>query len=179
MDAFNQLFDSPIPIEFSYHVPTASVADIIEQVKNTLLEWTLRLEKEGIVGDNMIFSDIEKEQARSIPQTVNNYYGNTNIVNGSVERSQIVAGDNNSITISKNELNDELNKIAEEVRKDSMMYPDDIETALELLADIRNKIDADKKPSIIKSGLVGLKDFLITAGGGFVANLLHTLITRL
>lgn len=179
LDLFNKLFDNPIPMQFAYHVSTASVADIIEKVKNTLLEWTLQLEKEGIMGENMAFNEIEKEQAKSIPQTINNYYGSTNVVNGTANNSPIVAGNNNTISITKEELGNELSKIADEIKDTNEISSDDIETALELLSDIRDKIDCDKKPSIIKSGLVGLRDFLITAGGGLTANLLATLITRL
>lgn len=176
---FNELFKMPVDLPFTYNVPTSAVIDIIEQVKNTLLEWTLRLEKEGIVGENMSFNEKEKEQAKSIPQTINNYYGNTNVVNGTANNSPIVAGNDNTVSITKEELSDELNKIANEIKNTNEISTDDIETALELLSDIRDKIDCDKKPSIIKSGLVGLRDFLITAGGGLTANLLATLITRL
>ena len=38
------------------------------------------------------------------------------------------------------------------------------ETAIEMLTEIKEKITAQKKPSIIKSALVGLKDFLIGVG---------------
>lgn len=179
LKAFNKACNNVIPMQFKYHVPVASVAGIIEKVKNTLLEWTLKLEKEGIVGKNMIFSDSEKEQAKSVPQTVNNYYGNTNIVHGSMEHSQIVAGNENNLSISVGELNTDLDKIAEKIRNESGLSPENIETALELLADIRSKIDSGKKPGIIKSALVGLKDFLITAGGGLAANLLPQLIDKL
>ena len=179
LELFNKLFDNPLPMHFAYQVSRASVADIIEKVKNTLLEWTLKLEKEGILGENMAFNEKEKEQAKSIPQTINNYYGSTNVVNGTANNSPIVAGNNNTVSISKEELGNELSKIADEIKNTNEISTDDIETALELLSDIRDKIDCDKKPSIIKSGLVGLRDFLITAGGGLTANLLATLITRL
>ena len=179
LELFNKMFDNPLPMHFAYQVSHASVADIIEKVKNTLLEWTLKLEKEGILGENMAFNEKEKEQAKSIPQTINNYYGSTNVVNGTANNSPIVAGNNNTVSISKEELGNELSKIADEIKNTNEISTDDIETALELLSDIRDKIDCDKKPSIIKSGLVGLRDFLITAGGGLTANLLATLITRL
>ena len=179
LELFNKMFDNPLPMHFAYQVSRASVADIIEKVKNTLLEWTLKLEKEGILGENMAFNEKEKEQAKSIPQTINNYYGSTNVVNGTANNSPIVAGNNNTVSISKEELGNELSKIADEIKNTNEISTDDIETALELLSDIRDKIDCDKKPSIIKSGLVGLRDFLITAGGGLTANLLATLITRL
>ena len=177
-EGFNKIFNNPLNMQYAYHISNSAVADIVEKVKNTLLEWTLKLEEKGIVGDNMMFNDKEKEQAKSISQTINNYYGSTNIVNGSAEHSQIISGNENNISISMADLNSELDKIAEKVSNESNMSKEDIETALELLSDIRNKIDSNKKPSIIKSSLVGLKDFLITAGGGLVANLLHTLIVQ-
>lgn len=179
INLFNEYFDNPVPMQFSYHVTTSSVADIIEKVKNTLLEWTLRLENEGIVGDNMIFNNKEKEQAKFIPQTIHNYYGNTNIVNGSADNSQIISGNTTNLTITKEDLYKQVDEIEEEVHKDTNLSDENIEIALELLSDIRDKIDSDKKPSIIKSGLVGLKEFLITAGGGLAANLLASLITHL
>ncbi len=46
--------------------------DIIEKVKNTVLEWTLKLEEEGVLGEGMRFSDKEKQNAKALPQTVNN-----------------------------------------------------------------------------------------------------------
>lgn len=179
LELFNKMFDNPLPMHFAYQVSRASVADIIEKVKNTLLEWTLQLEKEGIMGENMAFNEKEKEQAKSIPQTINNYYGSTNIVNGTANNSPIVAGNNNTVSITKEDLCNELSKIADEIQNTDEISSDDIDTALELLSDIRDKVACDKKSSIIKSGLVGLRDFLITAGGGFVANMLASLITRL
>lgn len=57
------------------HVSKTAAADIIEKVKNTLLEWTLELEAKGILGEGMSFNDKEKEIAKTIPQQINNYYG--------------------------------------------------------------------------------------------------------
>ena len=46
-----------------------------------------------------------------------------------------------------------------------------METAIELLEEISTKLDQNKKPSIIKSAFVGLKDFLITVGANVTATL--------
>lgn len=48
-----------------------------------------------------------------------------------------------------------------------------MDSALELLEDISNKLDQNKKPGIVKAAFVGLKDFLLAAG----ANVTATLIT--
>lgn len=77
----DRLFGSPLPMRYALHISTASVMDIIEKVKNTILEWTLKLEEEGVLGEGMRFSDKEKQTAMALPQTVNNYYGATNVIN--------------------------------------------------------------------------------------------------
>ena len=83
--------DSLLPMDYALHVPTTAVKDIEEKVKNTILEWTLKLESEGIVGENMVFSETEKESAVNMPQTVNNY-GNTSVINSPSDNVQIVSG---------------------------------------------------------------------------------------
>ncbi len=80
LEILNNLFDSPVPMKYSLHISYSLVLDIVEKVKNTILEWTLKLEEEGIMGEGMRFSKEEKQTAQSLPQTIINYYGATNIV---------------------------------------------------------------------------------------------------
>ena len=79
VEHLDRLFGSPLPMRYALHISVASVMDIIEKVKNTILEWTLKLEEEGVLGEGMRFSDKEKQSAMALPQTVNNYYGATNV----------------------------------------------------------------------------------------------------
>ncbi len=48
-----------------------------------------------------------------------------------------------------------------------------METATELLADIKSKIEEEKKPHILRSALIGLKDFLINTGANVAAGLIQ------
>ena len=48
-----------------------------------------------------------------------------------------------------------------------------METADELLADVKSKIEEEKKPHILKSAFVGLKDFLISTGANVTAGLMQ------
>ena len=43
VEHLDRLFGSPLPMRYALHISTASVMDIIEKVKNTILEWTLKL----------------------------------------------------------------------------------------------------------------------------------------
>lgn len=172
-EIFNKMFRVPYPMKYALFIPRTLVMDIIEKVKNTILEWTLKLEAAGIIGDNMIFTEKEKNTATSIPQTINNYYGDTKIVNSSGDNTTVVAGDNNNVSFSY----EKASKIIEEIEKsinNENLNKDDLETAKDILVDIRDKIDQKKKPSIIKATLSGLKDFLIGVGANVAAALIQS-----
>ena len=68
MEYLNSLFKPPVPMTYKLYIPSTSIADIEEKVKNTILDWTLKLEAEGIVGENMVFSEKEKNCAAGIRQ---------------------------------------------------------------------------------------------------------------
>ena len=62
-------------------------------------------------------------------------------------------------------ISQELKKNALAARLDGeVISAEDQETAMEMLAEIKEKIIQEKKPSVIKSALIGLKDFLIGVG---------------
>lgn len=175
---FDKMADSLPPMDYALHVPTTAVKDIEEKVKNTILEWTLKLESEGIVGENMVFSENEKESAVNMPQTVNNYYGNTSVINSPSDNVQIVSGSENTVTFSYDKVKDVVDAVEKSI-SESDLSKEDIETAAELLADIKLKIEEEKKPHILKSALVGLKDFLINTGASVTAVLIQAQIQGL
>lgn len=174
---FNKMFDSPLPMKYALHIPNSMVMDIVEKVKNTVLEWTLRLEAEGVLGEGMKFSAEEKESARALPQTVNNYYGATNVINAPSDGMQIVSG-NASVVFSYGEASKAMSDISDAIEKEQISA-DDKETALELISEINEKIEKQKNPSVIKSLLIGLKDFMINAGGALAAGLIQAKIQGL
>ena len=54
---------SDIPSKPILIVPSTSVRGIIETVRNVILEWTLQLEREGILGEGLSFDEKEKKAA--------------------------------------------------------------------------------------------------------------------
>lgn len=172
-EILNKIFRTTFPMKYALFIPRTSVMDIIEKVKNTILEWTLKLEEKGIIGDNMTFTEKEKYTATSIPQTINNYYGDTKIVNSSGDNASVVTGNNNNVSFSYEKAFKIIEEIEESINNESLNQ-DDLETAKDILVEIRDKIDQKKKPSIIKATLSGLKDFLIGAGANVAAALIQT-----
>ncbi|NLT46658.1 MAG: ABC transporter substrate-binding protein [Thermotogaceae bacterium] len=162
-----------LPTQFRVELSATAIGDILEKVKNTVLEWTMKLEEEGILGEGMQFNSTEKEIARRIPQTVNNYYGsNINVINAPMNDSPVIAGNNNSMEFSF----ERAGQIATEIERslnEEKISTEDHESAIEMLAEIKEKISQQKRTNVIKAALVGLKDFLIGAGASATVALIQ------
>ena len=71
----------PVPMDCKVIISLSQMINIIEQVKTKILDWTLLLEENGIVGEGLSFSAEEKMKAQQEPQIVNyisNFYGDVN-----------------------------------------------------------------------------------------------------
>ncbi len=178
-DVANQLnswCDAPFATKYSLHVSSHCLKSIIDQVVNCLLEWTLKLETEGIIGENMSFKQEEKEIAQTLPQQINNYYGS--VINGNVGQAQIVSGSNNTFDFNYTHIAESLEKVKQAI-KTSNISKDDEETAMELVSDIENKVSGKKKPGIIKAALAGLKGFLSSVGAGVAVELIVQVLSTI
>lgn len=115
---------------------------IIDKVTNCLLEWTLELEKNGILGENMTFSKSESASAKELSQQINNYYGP--VVNGNLSNSQMVSGNNNTITFNDLDIPELISTIRKSLETETISK-DDMETALEILDDVYDKFEKKEK----------------------------------
>jgi hypothetical protein len=83
-----------VPLESSLRLGRSEVARLLDAVRNLILDWSLRLESDGIKGDGMSFSTDEKEIARRNSddlQSVVNYIKIENMVNSSIQQSSPAA----------------------------------------------------------------------------------------
>ncbi|MBM6760050.1 hypothetical protein [Megamonas hypermegale] len=67
--------------EFAISISNNQLYAVIEKVKNIILDWTINLEENGILGENLEFSNFERECAQKNPiiyNYTNNFYGNVN-----------------------------------------------------------------------------------------------------
>lgn len=168
----NRVFKAPTQVQFALHFSVSSVKNVIEMVKNTILEWTIKMDDEGIIGEGMEFNLEEKELAKRIPQTIHNYYGNTNVINAPVDGSVISVGDDSRIEFTY----ESVKSLSSEIRRsidNEALSDDDKDTVLELLAEIDDKVENKKRPGVIKSLLAGLKEFLISVGASATVALIQ------
>ena len=73
-----------VPLQPTRRISRAALSGIIDAVRNMVLEWCLQLEKDGIVGEGLVFSAKEKETAAHSNYTIN--------YNAPVSHSQIQQG---------------------------------------------------------------------------------------
>lgn len=158
-----------VPMHLKLFISRAAVEAIVEKVKNVILEWTLKLESEGILGEGMRFSDEEKASANLASQITNNFYATASVISAESDAVQIVVGDQNTLSFNYEEAQKTAKEISDAIREDKKLSAEDRTKALELLSDISAKIGGKEKPSIIKSSLDGLKDFLINTGANLAA----------
>ncbi|RXI27337.1 hypothetical protein CRU89_06415 [Aliarcobacter trophiarum] len=93
------------PAQFINYI---QIAGIIDMVKTLLLEWTLRLEEDGIIGnDDLIFTAKEKEMAKNI--NIQNFSGTL----GNILNNGNLSIENNSTNI----YNENINKLIDEIKK--------------------------------------------------------------
>lgn len=168
--------NTPTYMEIAVFISTYRIAETVEQVRNCLLEWILKLEEKGIVGENMTFNEMESATAKEMSQQVNYYYGT--VIHGNVCDSQIVSGNNNSATYSAAAIVDVVKEIRKSLEEENISG-EDMESALELLDEISDKLEQGKKPGIIKSTLIGLKDFVLATGANVTAALITAKIEGL
>lgn len=84
----NKYGSAPFPTKYCLQIPISQLFSIIESVRTSILDWTLVLEKSGIVGEGLQFSDGEKKIATENP-VICNYV--TNIF-GNISSSQFQQG---------------------------------------------------------------------------------------
>lgn len=93
MNAYlNKHGSAPFPTKYRLKISTNQLFNIMESVRTSILEWSITLEENGIVGEGVQFSESEKKIATTNP-VINNYV--TNIF-GNVSNSQFQQGTTNS-----------------------------------------------------------------------------------
>ena len=64
-----------IPTKYGYIVSKSELYRVMSTVRNKILDWAIILEENGIIGEDMTFSEEEKKVATTTP-TINNYTNN-------------------------------------------------------------------------------------------------------
>lgn len=154
-------------------IPAIRAIGIVDAVRTVILDWTLKLEEEGILGEGFSFTPEEIKKATNTSHNINNFYGTINQANIQQDNKRAIQKPKVNIDCDKvinflDELDSVKNKL--ELKK---------EVKAELISDLNSVRSQVKSPnpkmSIIELGLSSIKNILEGAGGVIVAQLLATL----
>ena len=87
-------YSGSLPTNYGFQTSKAEFGRIISAIRNKILDWSLLLEKNGIIGEGLTFSEAEVKTAKEssvIYNYTNNFYStttNTRIQQGSNENHQ-------------------------------------------------------------------------------------------
>jgi len=161
----------------SLHMSASQFQGILDAVRKIILEWSLKLEADGITGKGMSFSSEEKEKAQAVTYKIKNY------IHGNIQDSQIQMEATNSAQTSSVEFDiEQLAKLVEALRSTIEAVGIDKQGRQELDSEISTleaQINSPKpKFSIIGESLASVRHILEGASGNLVASgLLHQIGT--
>lgn len=108
-----------LPMDVSLFLSVSSVHGILDAVRNSLLDWTLKLETAGITGDGLVFSAEEKHQA--IPVTQNFFAQNIGHIGNAYDHATVV----NSQTAHKGVDVARISAVIDEIERSVHLIPID------------------------------------------------------
>lgn len=155
--------------QYQLFINNSQIEKIIEAVRNIVLNWALKLEEDGIIGEGMSFSEKEKAVASEGNYTINHFHGNMN-------NTQLQQNTNNSTQSMVNETIDiskvlELVKLLEENINEielSQVKKSEIDAELKT---INSQILSQKpKHRIIKESFSTIRNILEGATGSILAS---------
>jgi hypothetical protein len=153
-------------------VPVSTMDHILSSVRNTILDWALKLEQQGIIGQGIEFSGIEKERAT---MTTNIKIENFQGVLGDISNSEVTQ--NLDMKIDKNNFE----QLSEFLKKNDVSETDI--DALNSAIEIDGHIDYESGIGEKVSGWIGNMVSKSASGGWNVSiaaagNLLATAISK-
>lgn len=166
-----QLMDSMEypPLKPALLIDGSRLSGIIEAVRNIVLNWTLKLEEDGILGEGMTFSKEEKQVASSHVYNIQNFIE-------SMTHSQIQQDTRDSVqTMSINEI--DVSKVLSVLDEIKMVVADltlSAETKEELSAEITTVETQAKSPKpktkIIRESLHSIRNILEGTTGSLISS---------
>jgi hypothetical protein len=157
--------------EVSLFVDHTLLVRTLDAVRNIILNWALKLEEKGVLGEGMAFSENEKKAAFQNPQNINYFYG-------PVQSPQIAQGNQQAIQVSSTFIleKETILKFIKELHNAIQNIELDPTKKLELeseMATVQAQVSSpNPKKSIVRESLSSIKTILEGAGGSAVGQLL-------
>ena len=146
-----------LDVQPTLHVTKANASRVLEEVRDTILRWSLHLEENGILGEGMTFSSNEKESATEHDFRVPNYTTNNNYYSSSIGSLQ--NGNHNTANVSQTigSNNQEILQAIAELRQQIIAFPPNLqEVADDALDTLQEEIVTLSRPAKIKAAWMNI-----------------------
>jgi hypothetical protein len=167
-------FDTQITLMIS----STAMVRIVDAVRTTILNWAMKLEEDGIIGEGLSFTPNERQIADRSSYNINNFFG-------SVQGAQIQQGTSGSFQVSFAKQFDQtaLNEFFSLLRKEMPSLGLSSEIEQELDAEIKTAEAQARSPkpknNVIRESLSSIRRIIEGAGAGIGAQLLLQLASLL
>jgi AbiTii len=170
-DYFNE------PTQFQLEISESQLVRVKDTVRNIILEWSLKLEEDGIMGEGLSFSEKEKQEASKQNYNINNFYGNASgiqIQQNSPNSTQTMTNgvDVGQIADIVAKLKENLNQIGLPAEQQAVVQSEVETISAEL-------VSPQPQPSVMKKSLQSIRTVLEGAGGNLAASGLMFLIDKI
>lgn len=163
--------------EYSLFFGKDIVYGILQNIRNSILDWAIDLEKQGITGDGIMFNEKEKEIAQTINYTTNIYgnNGNQQIQQGTSYSSQNM--NVNSIDVQKIE---EFILQLEGNMEQLNLKEENVKLVNDKINEIKKETEKETpKKSMITKALSTIRSILEGVAGSLAASGLIYMITQI
>ncbi|MFA7570568.1 MAG: hypothetical protein WCY75_04885 [Sulfurimonadaceae bacterium] len=158
-------------LQVTLMTPSTNLTRVVDAVRNIILNWALKLEEDGVLGENMTFTHDEKSKAESHTYNVNNFYAE--VTGSQIQQNSPSAEQHQTLNeFSTTNISNFISSIKEKLNEIDI----DEETSKELNAEIETIESQTKSPKpkegIIKESLTSIRSILEGASGSAVGQLL-------
>ena len=144
---------------------------IIDAVRNIVLDWALKLEGDGILGDEISFSDKEKQKAANVHYTIKNFI--SNVSHSQIQQGTFTSHQQVEITTENRSLLQDFLSDLESKLKDLSLDQDEQRRIIAESAILKKQLSLPKpKGSIIRSCLASVRSIVEGAAGSAIGALL-------
>ena len=173
---FSSELQKKLEFEISNHIQAFQLSTILDKIRNIILDWTLKLEEQGVLGEGMAFSEKEKEKAVSTTSIIN-YIGTmlNSQVQQNTENSEQNIGVNEFKVENLHTLISDL-KLLQDEMTDTLMKQE-LASEVEVL---ESQVKSPKpKNGIIRETLASVRNIAEGTTGSLLATTIQSNITML
>ncbi|MBI0576761.1 hypothetical protein IEC97_05275 [Neobacillus cucumis] len=163
--------------EFQLAIAKPQVKRVPDTVRNIILEWSLKLEEDGIMGEGLSFSDKEKQEASKQNYTVNNFYGNANGVQIQQNSPNSTQTMTNGMDISQ--VSDFIKQLTENLHQAGLPEEQQAVVKSEVETISAELVSAQPQPTVIQKSLQSIRTMIEGAGVNVITAGLTSMIDKI